>query len=155
MDHRHFFEPTSLGAVVELHSRIMTSRSRRVDWIHCPIPLSAMNNLDDFFAPLQGLSGIIDSGITKLYLGLIHPHDLEGAKARIKAAHKVVSYFGVATECGWGRTPSNDLQSIMRITRAVQIPCPILCRDGDDSTSSLDFISDLELTPRSTCNDSN
>jgi hypothetical protein len=39
-----------------------------------------------------------------VYLGLIHYADAAGDRARIAAAQKVVPRFGVATECGWGRT---------------------------------------------------
>ena len=40
----------------------------------------------------------------QLYLGLIHHADDAGDRRRIATARTVMSRFGVATECGWGRT---------------------------------------------------
>ena len=39
-----------------------------------------------------------------LYLGLIHHADEAGDRRRIATARTVTPRFGVATECGWGRT---------------------------------------------------
>ncbi|KAH6868904.1 hypothetical protein B0T10DRAFT_419179 [Thelonectria olida] len=118
MEHKHFVEPTSLRSITDLHRQIAELNLRSIQWIHCPVPLSAMGNLEDFFAPLSTLGRHLDQ--TKLYLGLVHPHDLEGTKTRIAAAEKVIAEFGVATECGWGRiTRPGDLQSIMDICREV------------------------------------
>ena len=70
-----------------------------MDLPHLPVPKDRTD--DAYFAPLGDLSLPAE---TALYLGLIHHADAAGDRARIAAAHKVVSRFGVATECGWGRT---------------------------------------------------
>lgn len=120
MNHQHFTEPTSLGPIVDLHQHIMKRSQRSIEWIHCPVPLSAMDQLDSFYAPLSILDPQLVQNKTKLYLGLVHPHDVEGTKARISAAGRVVQEFGVATECGWGRIPDRgDIDSIMDICRRV------------------------------------
>ena len=81
-----------------------------------------MDKLDDFFEPLSRLNHLLDQDKTKLYLGLVHPYDLEGTRTRITAARKVVKEFGVATECGWGRVlDPGDIDSIMDICRKVSV----------------------------------
>jgi hypothetical protein len=56
----------------------------------------------------------LERGHTELYLGLVHPNDEEGTKRRIRAVGEagVEMTFGVATECGLGRTPVGELDSI-------------------------------------------
>jgi len=48
-----------------------------------------------------------------LYLGLIHYDDQNGDCARIRAAQAFVSVFGVAAECGWGRTDPQRVPSLL------------------------------------------
>ncbi|KAH6972664.1 hypothetical protein EDB80DRAFT_757989 [Ilyonectria destructans] len=120
MNHQHFTEPTSLGPITDLHHHIMMNSPRSIEWIHCPVPLSAMDRLGDYYAPLALLCPQLIQDKTKLYLGLVHPHDLEGTRARIAAAESVVQEFGVATECGWGRISNReDVDSIMDICQKV------------------------------------
>jgi hypothetical protein len=40
----------------------------------------------------------------------------------MQAASQVVKQFGVATECGMGRTPFPELASILQISAAVSEP---------------------------------
>lgn len=45
--------------------------------------------------------------------------DDEGTKRRIEAACQVVKSFGIATECGFGRTLEEESDSILKIARDV------------------------------------
>lgn len=80
-----------------------------------------MDKLDAYFAPLTALIPKFVEHGTELYLGLVHSDDLEGTKTRIEAARKAFGdfEFGVATECGWGRTPNEEIESIMTISTCV------------------------------------
>lgn len=121
MDHKHFVEPESLAVIAERGLRLFEKTPRRIDFFHVPVPLSAMDKLDSYFTPiLPLLPKFVEHG-TELYLGLVHPNDLEGTKKRIEAAKAALGDydFGVATECGWGRTPSHEIASIMEISREV------------------------------------
>jgi hypothetical protein len=70
-----------------------------------------------YFTPLGDLALHDD---TELYLGLVHFTDgVEGTERRIAAASKVVSSFGVATECGMGRRPSEQVVPLLDIHAAV------------------------------------
>jgi hypothetical protein len=53
-----------------------------------------------------------------LYLGLIHYDDRDGDRARITAAQGFVEAFGVAAECGWGRTDPMRVQGLLESHRA-------------------------------------
>jgi hypothetical protein len=88
---------------------------RRVDYIHMPVP----KDRDDaaYFASLKDLQAV--KGETDIYLGLVHTDDLEGTQRRIKAASEVLDSFGVATECGWGRTSAEEIGSIVQILNDV------------------------------------
>ena len=76
----------------------------------------------EYFEPLQQLK----LGTTKLILGLAHYDDLDGTKTRIRSACEFVHSFGVSTECGMGRTPTEQPDSIFSIladvSGAVDIP---------------------------------
>ena len=117
--HKHFVEPEDLNLVVELANDIVhTLRGKHdVGWVHMPVPKGRCDAA--YFQPLKGLR-IPES---RLYLGLIHAHDEQGTRARIQVAHEVYGRsFGIATECGMGRTPVEDVDSILRILESVTVP---------------------------------
>ena len=93
--------PKDTAILVEIANGLSRQLARRLDFIHMPVP---KNRVDDaYYAPLAELMLPAD---TELYLGLIHHDDHEGDRMRITAAHNVVPNFGIASECGWGRTNS-------------------------------------------------
>ena len=63
-----------------------------------------------YFEPLRGLN--LPDG-TELILGLIHFDDTKGDAARIAAAREFVPMFGVASECGWGRTDPQRVPALL------------------------------------------
>ena len=91
---------------------------RRIDWFHMPVPSDRTD--DAYFAPLEDL-GLADT--TDLYLGLVHHKDGEaGTRERIEAARGIVSKFGVSTECGLGRRPTETIPELLRVHAAVSAP---------------------------------
>jgi hypothetical protein len=117
MGHKHFVEPKDTGTMKGIASAILKGMKRKVDWIHMPVP----KERDDvgYFEPLKGL----DFGETKVYLGLLHPDGEEATRKRIQAAKQAgLNNFGVATECGMGRTPREDLEPIFQTARNVTVP---------------------------------
>ena len=114
--HGHYVQPHDLGLLVDLANAISdaVSAHRTVEWVHMPVPKDRTD--DAFFSPLSRLA-ISDD--TTLFLGLVHAHDKEGTEKRVHAASRALSgrRFGVATECGLGRTPVADLDSIFQISR--------------------------------------
>lgn len=66
----------------------------------------------------------LDARVGHLYLGLVHANDLEGTKERISTAAKVLQgrAFGVASECGFGRSSAEELKSIIEIAGVVSGP---------------------------------
>ena len=81
-----------------------------------------MPHLTAFYAPLRDLYPVLRDHGCELYLGLVHAGDLEGTKARVEEAQKVAPEFGVATECGFGRTPVEHFEDLMQISAAVSRP---------------------------------
>jgi hypothetical protein len=77
-----------------------------------PVP---RNRADDgYFRPLRSLD--IDN--TQVFLGLIHYADgVDGSRARLEAASRHLSGFGIATECGFGRRPPEQVPALLRIHR--------------------------------------
>jgi hypothetical protein len=53
-----------------------------------------------------------------LYLGLLQFNDEAGNRARIEAARRVIDDFGVAAECGFGRTDPSRVPTILAGHRA-------------------------------------
>lgn len=113
--HKHVREPTDTGRMVDVYHRLATAIHRPITWLHMPVPRDRDD--DSYFSPLRNLR--FKSG-TKLYLGLVHLTDgIEGAKRRVAAAERVVSNFGIATECGFGRRPPDTIPELLRLHRAV------------------------------------
>ena len=94
----HLVMPKDLGICVELTAGFEAALERSFDFLHLPVPKDRTD--DAYFAPLDRLALPAE---TTLYLGLIHNDDHAGDKARITAAKRHWSRFGIATECGWGR----------------------------------------------------
>ena len=95
----HLVMPEDMSVLVELMNGILESVNRDITFLHIPVPKNRTD--EEYFAPLQSSKV---SARTKMYLGLIHHDDEEGDQKRIKAASKFLRDFGIATECGWGRT---------------------------------------------------
>lgn len=95
----HLVMPKDLGVCVEMIASLRQGLARPIDYLHLPVP--KVRTDDAYFAPLSGLQ--LDPA-TQLYLGLIHYEDHAGDLARIATARRHVQRFGIATECGWGRT---------------------------------------------------
>ncbi|MCY4555732.1 MAG: hypothetical protein OXF79_05010 [Chloroflexi bacterium] len=95
----HLVMPRDMGILVEIANGIGDRLDRRLDFVHMPVPQDRTDR--EYFAQLDGLRL---PGETELILGLVHHDDTAGDRARIDAARTFVGSFGVASECGWGRT---------------------------------------------------
>ncbi len=104
----HLIMPKDMAILVEIANRIGEAVSRRLDFIHMPVPKDRTD--DAYFQPLSDLALPVD---TALQLGLIHHDDPDGDRARMAAARKVVPSFGVAAECGWGRTDPQRVPGLL------------------------------------------
>lgn len=105
---RHIMEPKDGTILTLMSNQIAKSVKRHVDWIHVPVPIARTD--DDYYKPFENLQ--IDPE-TDFYLGLIHHNDAVGNQKRIDAASKVLKRFGVASECGFGRTPERKVEEIL------------------------------------------
>jgi hypothetical protein len=110
----HLVMPKDAAILAEISQGILARLRRRLDYLHLPVPADRTD--DAYFAPLADLSL---PGETALYLGLIHYDDPEGDLARITAAQKVTPRFGIATECGWGRTDPARVPNLLAAHRRV------------------------------------
>ncbi|WP_067898996.1 hypothetical protein [Nocardia vaccinii] len=107
--HRHFAEPADTERMVAVASGVLAALSRPVDWLHMPVPRPRADRA--YFAPLAELRL---PAATRLYLGLVHATDgRDGALRRIAAARQVVDGFGIATECGFGRRPAEQIPDLL------------------------------------------
>lgn len=121
MEHKHWFEPTSLQAVSERGLRLLERAPHRIDYFHVPVPISALGSLDQYLAPVKELSEKLKAQGGELYLGLIHK-DPEATRKMIEVAKTYVSDFGVATECGMGRTPQSDISGLFELSKQISEP---------------------------------
>jgi hypothetical protein len=101
--------------LVELMNGIAGSVKRRLDFIHIPVPKHAD---DAFFAPLRAWQPPLG---TQLYLGLLQHDDAAGDQRRIAAARRVLGNFGVAAECGFGRTDPERVPGLLAGHRAAAL----------------------------------
>ena len=95
------------AVLVDLMNGIDGHVGRSVDFIHIPVPKHAD---DAFFAPMRAWSNRKDA---RLYLGLLQHDDETGDNRRIAAARRVVTDFGIAAECGFGRTDPASMPVIL------------------------------------------
>jgi len=112
---QHLVQPRDTSVMVDLAQRVLAAVHRPINWIHMPVPIDRSD--DAYFAPLSNLS--LPQG-TELFLGVVHLGDgVEGARARVRAASKVVPHFGVACECGLGRRPPERIPELLRLHRDI------------------------------------
>jgi hypothetical protein len=112
---KHAIEPLDAQLLVDFMNGISMRVSRKIDWIHFPVPIAR----DDaaYFAPLRGLKLHPE---TELYLGLVHMADgTAGAARRIKAARAVLGKFGVATECGLNSVTLENYPATLDLHREI------------------------------------
>ncbi len=113
--HKHFVEPRDTELMVMIANKLTAATRREAQWLHLPVPRDRSDQA--YFSPLAGLDL---NPATELYLGLIHLTDgVTGAEHRIAAADTVVSRYGVATECGFGRRPPDTILALLDLHRAV------------------------------------
>ena len=116
VEHSHFMQPENVELMVDIINEIAEQLKplRTVEWVHMPVPKDRKDA--EYFTALNKLN----IGHAKLFLGVVHAHDETGTEERIKVAQSVYEKpFGVATECGMGRTPVADLDSIFAISESV------------------------------------
>ena len=83
--------------------------SYRDRWISC-IPVPKARTDAKYFEPLSSLN---KPESTEVMLGLIHFDDAKGDAARITTASRFLNSFGVASECGWGRTDPSRVDGLL------------------------------------------
>jgi hypothetical protein len=104
----HLVMPRDTAIMVEMANGVRRALARRIDFLHLPVPKDRTDTA--YVKPLADLTGFAD---TTLYLGLIHHDDRAGDRARVRAARGVVAAFGVASECGWGRTDPHRVPGLL------------------------------------------
>ncbi len=100
--------PNDMSILVELGNGIASNVDRTVDFIHVPVPQGRTE--PEFYEPLRSLNLSPD---TRIFLGLVFQGDPDGDQARIAVAKQYLGDFGVATECGWGRTDPENVPGLL------------------------------------------
>ena len=108
----HLVMPTDAAILTEIGNGLASRLERRLDFLHLPVPKDRTDR--EYFLPLQELR-LPESA--SVILGLIHFDDVKGDTARIAAARGFVPTFGVASECGWGRTDPTRVPSLLESHR--------------------------------------
>jgi hypothetical protein len=104
----HLVMPKDMGILVEMSNGLASRLQRRLDFLHLPVPKDRSDR--EYFLPLEGLRLPEKAS---LVLGLIHHNDGEGDVARATAAREFLPTFGVASECGWGRTDPTRVPGLL------------------------------------------
>ena len=105
---QHLVMPRDTAILAEITNAILTRVARPVDFLHLPVPRERHDA--PYFAPLLGVAL---PARTQIYLGLLHHDDDAGDRRRMDTARLIVPSFGVATECGWGRTEPSRVESLL------------------------------------------
>lgn len=111
--HKHIIEPKDLNTSVSFANGITLATNRTISFIHMAVPVNRSD--EAYFRPLKDLK---IHNKTRLILGLIHYADgLDGSRKRMSTAEKFINKFDVATECGFGRRPSETTPELLQIHR--------------------------------------
>ena len=102
----HLIMPRDAGILVELMNGIIDGVRRQVDFLHIPGPGDRTDPA--YFMPLQHFMSD-----TRVYLGLIHYDDEDGDLRRMEVAKRFIPSFGIATECGWGRSDPKRVPGLL------------------------------------------
>jgi len=108
----HLVMPRDMAVMVEIANDVRRVLGRPIDFLHLPVPKDRTD--DAYFRPLAELKGF---GDTALYLGLVHHDDQKGDLVRIDTALRFAPGFGVASECGWGRTDPQRVPGLLESHR--------------------------------------
>lgn len=115
VEEQHFVQPTDSGWLADVIAGVLASSARPITFFHLPVPIERDDTA--YFAPLAAVDLPAD---TELYLGLLHHEDgVDGARRRAAAAATARPRFGVATECGFGRGPSERTVGLLDLHAAV------------------------------------
>ncbi len=110
-NHRHVVEPTDMGDMVDMATRLNALVKRPINLIHMPVPRDRSD--DVYFAPLARLQLRPE---TQFALGLVHYTDgIEGTARRMATAQKYARDFAIGTECGFGRRKPETIPQLLRI----------------------------------------
>jgi hypothetical protein len=110
LGHAHMVEPADLTRSVEMANRGCLAAQRRIDYVHMAVPRDRKDSA--YFAPLKNL----DIGDATPVLGLVHHTDGEaGTRERIAQAKAILPQFSIATECGFGRRPQEQIPELLDI----------------------------------------
>jgi hypothetical protein len=112
----HLVMPRDAAILADLGNGIVSGLRRRLDFLHLPVPRDRTDAA--YFDPLRSLSLPPE---TVLHLGLIHHADPDGDQARIATARRIVPRFGIATECGWGRTDPSRVPGLLQAHRRAML----------------------------------
>lgn len=113
--HKHYVEPRDAGVMTSVANQLTRATNRAASWLHFPVPRDRVDHA--FFAPLAQLKL---NPATELYLGLIHFTDgVEGTRQRMTASNSVITNYGVATECGFGRRPPETILQLLDLHRTI------------------------------------
>jgi methionine synthase II (cobalamin-independent) len=118
--HQHFVEPEDTSLMVELSMELVREvhSVHSIAWIHMPVPKDRTD--EGYFAALTRLEL---PGTTELFLGVLHPDGLENNVRRIELARNAsAKQFGVATECGLGRTKGKEGDNLLDLAVRVSQP---------------------------------
>jgi hypothetical protein len=109
---KHFVEPKDAAKMVDFANALAKSVNRPIAYIHMPVPIERSD--DAFHRPFADLK--LKDG-TELFLGVVHAKDgVDGTKARMAAASRYASKFGIATECGMARARSEEtVRTLLKI----------------------------------------
>ena len=109
---------------------------RRLNWVHFPVPKERCATLEDaetYLGPLareECLRLLSEQG-TEVYFGCVKEGDQEGTRRRVEVIGEWLDgqgrdgkgvRWGVATECGSGRTPVEAMDEILGILGRVSGP---------------------------------
>ncbi len=106
--------PKDTAIMAEMTRDLQSDLHRPMDYLHPPVPKDRTD--DGYFTPLAELSLPAE---TSPYYDLIHHADAAGDQVRTAAARKVVSRFGVATECDLGRADPARVPGLLAAHRQV------------------------------------
>ena len=113
---QHFVQPTDAGHLADVSRGVLAARPAPITWFHLPVPIER----DDaaYFAPLAAVDAARRAPSCTSACSTTRTASRAPAAARSAAATRGAA-FGVATECGFGRGPSERTPALLDLHAAV------------------------------------
>ncbi|KAK6366407.1 hypothetical protein LTR64_008422 [Lithohypha guttulata] len=128
LGHQPFKQATDVSVLADVIETLCSNIDRSLEFVHIPVPL---NEVKTYLQPLTPRAlKMLTERKTHLFLGLVNGNREQEVHEAIEVARKLFVNipaseqlrWGIASQCGIGRTPKEEAEGVVNITRRLAEP---------------------------------